>query len=311
MAEETLQEDSAFQRTTATVLPDNSTGAIGADDVRNMYATLRDRDKLKAIFYSSSASLTIDLSAAPVQLVELTQNIGSVSFVNTPPFNLLGASEDATHAVWTAAANTFVSASNVANIDGLSVADRYTVAATTGTGLRQELWTVAGAVYQFSVDARTVSAASPATFDIGFSNNSTSSINLGAAQNCSASSSWGVYDVVYTAATTTFIYPMIDNRTNTVATDIYISRLRCTASTKTDYVKTNPYPTGEVAQVQLYLQQKSGGSNTVSWGPRVLWENSATPTLSTTADTVDSVTLISTDGGAIWRATFNGQGWGG
>jgi hypothetical protein len=97
---QTVFDDSAFQKTTASVLPDNSTGQIDAQDVRDMYATLRDRDTVKLVSYSSTASLTIDLSAGPVQQIVLKNNIGSVSFENCPPVNLLYYSEDITNVAW-------------------------------------------------------------------------------------------------------------------------------------------------------------------------------------------------------------------
>jgi hypothetical protein len=308
---QTIYDDSAFQTTSADVLPDNSIGSISAQDMRDLYATVRDRNRVKSIVYSSTASLTIDLSSAIVQTIVLTQNIGSVSFANCPAVNLFYASEDITNAAWDKASNATVSASNVENVEGLSVADRLTWAATTNTTLRQPFQGYAGAIYTLEIDAKATSAAAPMTFNIGFGNSQGAAINVGTPLDVSASTTWGTaYAVSYTAATTQTLYATIDNRTNTVATDIYLSRLRLyPSSAKGDYVKTRPSPAGEAAQAMLYLKQDATGSRTVAWGPRIFWENSATPTLSTTAGAVDAIALASDDGGATWQATLAGKGW--
>lgn len=304
---QTIYDDSAFQKTTATILNDNSSGDISAQDMRDLYATLRDRDRLKALSYSSTATLTIDLSAGPVQNIVLAQNITAINFVNRPPFNLLWGSENVTDGHWSPGSSTTIGASNVEDPFGQSTADRLVMIAGANTFLQQAFEAQQGAVYTWNLYAKRAGGDVAGRFDLTFSDTNA----VIKSQVFSASTTWGFYETTWTANVTATRLVNIDNVANTIATDIYVARMGLYGSDKTDYVKTNPQPNGEVAQVQLYLQQDDAGSRTVSWGPRVFWENSATPTLSTTANTVDCVTLVSVNGGATWRATFNGQGWGG
>jgi hypothetical protein len=185
-----------------------------------------------------------------------------------------------------------------------------TFTALTSTTLRQDFPAFAGVEYIFELDARGLSATNT-LFNIGFGNSFGAAINVGSPVDVSASTSWGMaYKASFTAVSTQTLLATIDNRANTQLSDLYLSRLHLyPSSAKSDYVRTTNLVGGELAQVQLYLKQDSTGSRTVAWGPRVFWENSATPTLSTTAGTVDAVALTSTDGGATWRATLNGKGW--
>lgn len=304
---QTVYDDSAFQKSTAEVLPDNASGLISAQDMRDLYATLRDRNRVKTFEYSSTATITVDLSVGTVQTIILKNNITSVGFVNLPPVNLIWPSEDLTSGNWEKLTNTTVAGSNVEDPFGLSTADRLTMIAGSSTRLSQQVPVVAGAVYTFGFYAK--GAGAVVGFDFGVASAAGTALDLRDVDG-SASSTWGFYETVYTAATTTTLWFGIDNRANTLATDIYVARIGVFATDKTDYVKTTSGPAGEATQVQVFLQQDATGSRLVSYGPRVLWENSATPTLSTTAGTVDSLVFTSTDG-VNFRGTFTGKGWGG
>jgi hypothetical protein len=306
---ETIYNDSAFQTSTAEVLPDNSANEISAQDMRDMYATLRDRNRVKCIAYTSTAALTLDLSVASVFHIYLNQNITSVAVRNEPSINLLYPSEDLDSGNFFVNTNADVSASNVVDPFGLSTADRLTIQATTNSSVKYPIPVLAGGVYTFNLYARTVSGASlSGSWEIGWASSSGVAPDLKTA-NVSSSSSYAIYESVYTAATTGTIWATIDNRTNTQLVDLYVARLGVYTTDKKDYVKTTVGPAGEASQVQIFLQQDATGGRTVSWGSRIVWENSATATLSTTGGMVDSVTIMSTDGGR-YRATFNGKGWG-
>lgn len=301
--------DSAFQKTTSIVFPDNSSGEISAQDSRDAYASLRDKDKIKVLWSTGSASLTLDVSAALVHRIFLTQSIGSTSLVDEPPCNLVWPSENLTHANWLRGSSTFISATNAEDAFGLSTADRYTVSAVANTQVQQLIPVKSGLAYRFQFYAKLAPSSSSGNFNFGWTNAEGGGLSLNQTDG-SATSTWGFFSSVWTADSTTTRYVGLDNRANTVNTDIYLARMQVVpSSAREDYVKTQAGPVSEIAQVQLWLQQDATGGRTVTYGSNILWENSTTGVLSTTGGMVDAVSLTSIDGGAFWFATLTAKGF--
>lgn len=68
--------------------------------------------------------------------------------------------------------------------------------------------------------------------------------------------------------------------------------------------------TGRVYSFQILLVQDGVGSRTVTWPATVKWPNNATPPISTGANKVDLVTLVSYDNGTTYYATITGTSFG-
>lgn len=62
-------------------------------------------------------------------------------------------------------------------------------------------------------------------------------------------------------------------------------------------------------QIMLALKQDATGGRTVTWPASVTWGAYGTPTLTTTANKTDLVTMSTDDAGATWRAQMVGFGY--
>jgi hypothetical protein len=69
---------------------------------------------------------------------------------------------------------------------------------------------------------------------------------------------------------------------------------------------TNPPPATQVFSMTLKLTQDATGSRAVTWPASVIWPNGVAPSLTTTANKTDFVSLSTFDGGATWFG-FPGQ----
>lgn len=70
---------------------------------------------------------------------------------------------------------------------------------------------------------------------------------------------------------------------------------------------TNPPATGKAGSVTLILIQDSTGSRTITWPASVKWSNASAPTLTTTANAVDIIQLLTTNGGTTWQGFLAGN----
>lgn len=61
--------------------------------------------------------------------------------------------------------------------------------------------------------------------------------------------------------------------------------------------------------ITLILIQDSTGGRTIDWPSEIKWPGGSAPTLTTTADKIDVVTLLTYDGGASWLGFLGGQGF--
>lgn len=69
---------------------------------------------------------------------------------------------------------------------------------------------------------------------------------------------------------------------------------------------SNVPPTGGV-NIVLVLTQDATGSRTVTWPASVKWAGGTQPTLTTTANAIDIITMFSVDGGVSWFSFISGQ----
>ena len=63
---------------------------------------------------------------------------------------------------------------------------------------------------------------------------------------------------------------------------------------------------GKVYSLTLFLNQDATGSRTVTWPAAVKWASGTAPTLTTTANKTDIVSLVTHDGGVTWYAFVGG-----
>jgi hypothetical protein len=69
---------------------------------------------------------------------------------------------------------------------------------------------------------------------------------------------------------------------------------------------TKPPATGSRGQIDLEIvQDGAGGAFTVAWPGSVTWPGGTAPVMSTGNGAVDSVTVVTRDGGATWRGFFS------
>lgn len=68
----------------------------------------------------------------------------------------------------------------------------------------------------------------------------------------------------------------------------------------------NPPASGNVGILVLYLKQDPTGSRLVTWPASVEWPGGSEPTLTTTADRTDIITLITRDGGTTYTGSTVG-----
>lgn len=65
---------------------------------------------------------------------------------------------------------------------------------------------------------------------------------------------------------------------------------------------SNPPSAGRAMSFTIFLLQDATGSRTVTWPASVRWSDGVAPTLTTTPNKMDAVTLTTTDGGTTYRA---------
>lgn len=64
---------------------------------------------------------------------------------------------------------------------------------------------------------------------------------------------------------------------------------------------------GTAGSFTLILVQDATGSRTVSWPASVDWPGGSAPTITSTANAVDVLTFLTTDGGTTWYGFAAGQ----
>lgn len=69
---------------------------------------------------------------------------------------------------------------------------------------------------------------------------------------------------------------------------------------------SNPPAAGKAGSLTLILKQDATGGRAVTWPAAVKWAGGAAPTLSTDANAVDVLILITTDAGATWYGMLAG-----
>lgn len=78
----------------------------------------------------------------------------------------------------------------------------------------------------------------------------------------------------------------------------------------TTTVFSNPPASGRGGSFKLILKQDGTGGRTFTWPASVDWAGSSAPTLTTTANAVDILTFLTTDGGTVWYGFLNGAAMG-
>lgn len=66
-------------------------------------------------------------------------------------------------------------------------------------------------------------------------------------------------------------------------------------------------PSSVAAIIDLKLTQDATGGRTFTWPSAVKWPNGYVPTVTSTANSVDIFTLLTTDGGTTWQGFIGGQ----
>lgn len=66
---------------------------------------------------------------------------------------------------------------------------------------------------------------------------------------------------------------------------------------------------GVACSITLFLKQDATGSRIVTWPASVKWGTAGAPTLSTAANALDIVSLLTLDGGTTWYAFLGGKGF--
>lgn len=74
---------------------------------------------------------------------------------------------------------------------------------------------------------------------------------------------------------------------------------------------SNPPATGKVGMVVLYIEQNGTGGFTVAFPSKVKFAGGIAPTITTTANRTDIVTLITRDGGTTYAGFTSGQNFAG
>ena len=79
------------------------------------------------------------------------------------------------------------------------------------------------------------------------------------------------------------------------------------AASITTLTLSNVPTSGRVFSLTLYVTQDAGGSKTIAWPGSVKWPSAAAPTLTTTGNKIDVLTLVTYDGGTSWLGFVAGQ----
>ena len=78
------------------------------------------------------------------------------------------------------------------------------------------------------------------------------------------------------------------------------------AASITSLTFSNVPASGRIMTLTLFLQQDATGSRTVTWPASVKWSAAAAPTLTTTANKIDIISLVTYDGGTTWLGFIGG-----
>jgi hypothetical protein len=70
---------------------------------------------------------------------------------------------------------------------------------------------------------------------------------------------------------------------------------------------SNPFPSGSMCSVTLFLKQDSIGLRTATWPSSVAWPADTAPTLTTFANRTDAIYLFTLNGGASWFGQVIGR----
>jgi hypothetical protein len=74
----------------------------------------------------------------------------------------------------------------------------------------------------------------------------------------------------------------------------------------TTFTLSNPSPTGKLCSIQIEIKQDgSSGAYTVAWPASVKWPGGTAPTISTSNDAIDLITLSTIDAGTTWLGNFS------
>src|ERR1043165_467740 len=282
------------------LLPDNATGQIEPQDVRDFYVSLRDRDRFRLGQISPTAgALTLDLSRANHWWIDLTANVTSLAFANPNPVNLAWPSEDITHVHVVKGTNTTVTANAGQDPNGGNTADRLVMPAgsTLSTFLDYPFYGYAGRQYWCGFYAKENGFGS--LFNYAIRNPST---NLFSVDNAPPTS-WQLYSSFYNVAVSEPLFFEINNRSTNSAVDMLVWGFQVYISSTglppyiPSSVSDGSGPAGEATFLRMYLKQDGVGSRTVSWPSFVLFEAGVKPVLSTAANAIDVIDLYTPDGG--------------
>lgn len=282
------------------LLPDNATGQIEPQDERDMYQSLRDRDRFKLGQISPTAgALSLDISRANHWWIDLTANVTSVLFANRAPVNLAWPSEDITHAHVVKGTNTTVTANAGQDPNGGNTADRLVMPAggSFNTFLDYPFYGYAGRIYQAGFYAKENGVGS--LFNYAIRNAATNLFTIDAAPT----SSWQLFSLFYTAAVSEPLFFEVNNRSTSSAVDMLVWGFQiCPGDSGLppygpSQVSDSSGPAGEANFLRLYLKQDVVGSRTFAWPSHVLFEAGVKPVLSTAANAIDVIDLYSPDGG--------------
>jgi hypothetical protein len=68
-----------------------------------------------------------------------------------------------------------------------------------------------------------------------------------------------------------------------------------------------PATANTATSITLFLKQDATGSRTVTWPASVKWPSATAPTITTTANKTDAITLVTPDNGTTWYGFLGGQ----
>ena len=73
----------------------------------------------------------------------------------------------------------------------------------------------------------------------------------------------------------------------------------------TTFTLSNPSPTGKVCSIMIRIKQDgAGGAYTVTWPGTVVWAGGSAPTITTSNDAIDVITLFTDDAGTTWYGNY-------
>lgn len=73
---------------------------------------------------------------------------------------------------------------------------------------------------------------------------------------------------------------------------------------------SNPPSSGKAGSFTLILKQDATGGRSITWPSSVKWSGSSAPTLTTSSNSVDILTFMTTDAGTIWYGFLGGSAMG-